>query len=775
MPKPSSEEEALPNELNSILNSLGLPLDDATSFDMEKWCEDNELSQYLGSYTTTDILRIHSAFSIRSNKISRLENSTKDSTPAPPTPSTKKEFEKANIPTINDQEKSFPQKTEVPVEQTPSPPRSFPPELREDSIFYLLQKIDSECESIAKRKIHSVKAEDFESAQLLKLGYQSLMELRKEVESKKTVMDEFLKDEKYMKCKELKEDITNLEGEVADILRQLETARNASASIRNNDVKPVPAEHETPVTWANENISWTRQLSEATIPAPLSEQYPSFHCSSTQKGEVSNFPEKRSNQAFSLPVSPAPCINTSKLTKTIPTKRSGSTVPGFLGASIPRTPHSKIKDEYRVDAQSFASSPDNRSTKRNLFPKTVSPTMSFSSPSCVVEPIRESLWAKNYADLDAKDWKDRHQALIYFCKTVEKKKASLRNFQKYVSIMEKTIDDNVLKVSLQTLELYQIVTKYFLAVGKPSVFWDNVENLSKLILDKGVSSTKARLRERSLHVICHLIEQKKSLNHWFENHIIQNIPDPKDFAGKYLGRLQVLHKLIERFGVSNRKYRLQTDEPQPLQLNGVMNLLLPSLNHPSQEIRTIAINIIIQISTIVGSSVMDLYLDKVRPSILDSLQARYDEVFPIEPEKNMKVDFDENRNTIAHIEEKSYPIKVLEEEDSNISSVTINSTDSSPEVDIKKMSEGISQVSIELPEVHSPPQKSLTNVSFMKVKALGSMLGRLHKTTDSSRSTPFQVTEQMSNLEFLPSSATAVKQITPELRKRRLNAFLGSI
>lgn len=265
------------------------------------------------------------------------------------------------------------------------------------------------------------------------------------------------------------------------------------------------------------------------------------------------------------------------------------------------------------------------------------------------------------------------------------------------------------------------------------------------------------------------------MNHWFEDHILQNIPDPKDFAGKYLGRLQVLHKLMERFGVSNKKCRQQTDEPQPLQLHGVMHLILPSLNHPSQEIRTIAINIVIQISSIVGSSVMDLYLDNVRPAILDSLQARYDEAFPVEPEKTMKVDFDENRNTIAHFEKKSYPIKVLEEEESNISSVTINSTDSSPAIDINKMNEDLSPVSIQLPEVHSPQQKSLTNVSFLKVKALGSMLGRLHKTTDSSRSTPFQVTEQMSNLEFLPSSATAVKQITPELRKRRLNAFLGSI
>jgi len=79
--------------------------------------------------------------------------------------------------------------------------------------------------------------------------------------------------------------------------------------------------------------------------------------------------------------------------------------------------------------------------------------------------------------------------------------------------MEKTVEDHVLKVSLQTLGLYQIVTTYFLAIGKPTVFWENVENLSKLILDKGVSSTKARLRERSLQVICHLIEQEKSLNH----------------------------------------------------------------------------------------------------------------------------------------------------------------------------------------------------------------------------------------------------------------------
>jgi hypothetical protein len=117
------------------------------------------------------------------------------------------------------------------------------------------------------------------------------------------------------------------------------------------------------------------------------------------------------------------------------------------------------------------------------------------------------------------------------------------------------VEDHVLKVSIQALELFQIVTTNFLAIGKPTVFWEQVENVSKLILDKGISSTKPRLRERSLHVICSLIQQEKSQNSWFEDHILLNIPDPKEFAGKYTGRLQILHKLMERFGVSATKRR----------------------------------------------------------------------------------------------------------------------------------------------------------------------------------------------------------------------------
>jgi len=232
---------------------------------------------------------------------------------------------------------------------------------------------------------------------------------------------------------------------------------------------------------------------------------------------------------------------------------------------------------------------------------------------------------------------------------------------------------------------------------------------------------------------------------------------------------------MDRFGVSARKCRPLTDEPRPLQLNGVMTLVLPSLNHPSQEIRTIAINIVIQISTVVGSSAMDVYLDNIRPSILDSLQARYEEVFPLEPEKVLNAGFHEDIDTIPHMEEKSSSIKVLVEEVSNVSSATIESSDSSTGTEIKNKTDGLSQISIQSPEVHSPQQTSLTNIRLSKVKALGSMLGRLHKSSDSSRSTPAEVTQQMSNLEFLPSSAREVKQITAEVRKRRLNAFLGSI
>jgi len=245
MPEPSLEEDVLPNELNLILNSLGLPVKDETSFDMEKWCRDNELSQYLGRYTTAEILRIHSSRGLKSNAVNPFQDVVQECTAV--APSTKKVFEKANILNIEDSEESFRPDNKVSVEEIQKSSSSITPELREDSIFHLLRKIDSECESLKKRKILSVNEEDFESAQLLKLGWQSLMELRKEVESRKTIMDEFLKDEKYMKCKELKEEITNLEGEVSDILRQLASAKLPSL-VRNDDVDPAPVEQTTPVT-----------------------------------------------------------------------------------------------------------------------------------------------------------------------------------------------------------------------------------------------------------------------------------------------------------------------------------------------------------------------------------------------------------------------------------------------------------------------------------------------------------------------------------------------
>jgi hypothetical protein len=141
----------------------------------------------------------------------------------------------------------------------------------------------------------------------------------------------------------------------------------------------------------NESLSSIPTQPKAKIPKGLSEQPVSRNGSLSQNEQLTELSVKRSTQAFSTPITPTRKHTLQHLNKLNSVKRSESTVPGFLGASIPRTPHFEKESPSLVDSQSFVSSNENRSTKRNLFPRSFVPSVNSFSSHPITEPNAKNL------------------------------------------------------------------------------------------------------------------------------------------------------------------------------------------------------------------------------------------------------------------------------------------------------------------------------------------------------------------------------------------------
>lgn len=235
-----------------------------------------------------------------------------------------------------------------------------------------------------------------------------------------------------------------------------------------------------------------------------------------------------------------------------------------------------------------------------------------------------------------------------------------------------------------------------------------------------------------------------------------------------------------------------------------MGLLTPSLSHPTQEIRLTAIDLVTQITKVVGNSAMDVYLDQIRPAVMESLRTRKVEVAGSKEPQNKRTSvvlphIKETESTVSHLPKEdsefgfrlltpkvlpnicSLPVTPKEEDapfDKEIDSLNSSPSNLKQKVPLSESTDVSEQKSvIEAPQKDFTLEPLVANTASVLLACKKSPIRLLKNYLDdgSESSTPVEVSKELTKLEFFPSSPRDVKKIPAKERKKRMQAFLGSI
>ncbi|CAG8493198.1 1743_t:CDS:10 [Dentiscutata erythropus] len=490
---------------------------------------------------------------------------------------------------------------------------------------YAIELIKKSAEDVIRLdllKKRAIGEEDFDNADKYK----------REIEAIKTYICNYLEEE-GLELDESGEVIAlDANPELADIIGLADDASENGRKPYNEYVPYIPGvpgvpgvpsggvyqeKHHVPVGYidvpqrqksrSSSNSSMTRMSNSSVVHPP-----PTLHIPINQIDSSSSFPIDR-------PHHPEPVTPTTPTTPTIdpiqwePSSVDDRPLPALSKDNHEAIPTSPLNDPNENQPEELSD------LARSAFDYSIQHFGEFDV-ACLLSkkfPLRESALAnitkRIDIDLDGKE-----------VEGIDKVGLTKATFQ----IIQEALDDNPEKLTLQALNLWEVLTKFCVHHQIPtSSTWKSVDKNYSQLFGK-ISDSNSRIKQSAINLFILLAKTYNGPIHSMTSLVLKPAKFNNQPAKHSKAKVELVTRLVEEFGIALDPPKGKSDKDLGLNLESVMQVSVSYLNNNNGEVRDSAVKLVVEVVKRAGREKVEPFISDIKPILLEniwSLVTEYEE------------------------------------------------------------------------------------------------------------------------------------------------------
>ncbi|CAG8510758.1 2920_t:CDS:10 [Dentiscutata heterogama] len=195
-------------------------------------------------------------------------------------------------------------------------------------------------------------------------------------------------------------------------------------------------------------------------------------------------------------------------------------------------------------------------------------------------------------------------------------------------IIQEALDDNPEKLTLQALNLWEVLTKFCVHHQVPtSSTWKSVEKRFSQLFGK-ISDSNSRIKQSAINLFILLAKTYNGPIHSMTSLVLKPAKFNNQPAKHSKAKVELVTRLVEEFGIALDPPKGKSDKDLGLNLESVMQVSKSYLNNNNGEVRDSAVKLVVEVVKRVGREKVEPFISDIKPILLEniwSLVTEYEE------------------------------------------------------------------------------------------------------------------------------------------------------